>query len=92
MDNDATLSNPTLQSFAVKTPLIPARFVKIGTELNRRQATGELVSFRAVQLKVIYRGVPSKLDGFASTWYSYSRIWRPTHSLQPGEVRIEKVI
>lgn len=92
MDNTETVSNLTLRKPQLRKPLWPARFVALGSIRSRAQADGSSVPFVAIELKTIYTGVPSKLDGYSSDWYTTERIWVPGDSIEPGQLQIVKVV
>lgn len=66
---------------SLKKPVIPASFLPLGRESVRRQVDGTEVTFRVIELMREYPGVPSKLDGFESTWYTKEKIWMDAASL-----------
>lgn len=76
----------------LKLPVIRASLVKLGSEMIRRQSTGEPVLFRAVKLTTYWTGVPSKLDGYASDWHSSERHWVPVNELEDGQVELERLV
>ena len=76
----------------LKTPVIRASLVRLGSEMLRRQSSGEAVLFRAVKLTTHWTGVPSKLDGYASDWHSSERHWIPVEDLEAEQVELERVI
>lgn len=76
----------------LKPPVIRASLVKLGTEMVRRQNSGEAVVFRAVKLTTYWTGVPSKLDGYASDWHSTERHWVPVDELEENQTEIERLV
>lgn len=66
---------------SLKKPVTPASFLPLGKESVRRQADGTVVTFRVIELVREYPGVPSKLDGYESTWYTKEKIWMNVASL-----------
>lgn len=75
--------NRSTSSF--RKPLLPAFLAPLGREVNRRQADGSIVRFRSIQLKTIFEDVYSQLDGFASDWETYKRLWLPVDGLEDGQ-------
>lgn len=92
MDNTETISNPTLRSPGIRKPLWPARFSPLGAIRRRIQGDGTRRLFVAIELKTIYTGVPSKLDGYSSDWYTTERLWVPWDSIEPGQLQLVKVV
>lgn len=78
--------NRSISSF--QKPLLPAFLAPLGKELSRRQADGSTVLFRAVQLKTVFEDVYSQLDGFASDWETYKRLWLPVAGLEDGQLSV----
>lgn len=76
----------------LKLPVIRASLVRLGSEMIRRQSTGEPVLFRAVKLTTYWTNVPSKLDGYASDWHSSERHWIPVADLEEGQTELERVV
>jgi len=76
----------------LKTPVIRASLVRLGSEMVRRQSSGEAVLFRAVKLTTHWTGVPSKLDGYASDWHSSERHWVPVDELEDGQTELERIV
>lgn len=92
MDNTETISNPALRTLQLRKPLLPARFAALGSVRNRIQSDGSSVPFVAIELKTIFTDVPSKLDGYSSDWYTTERRWVPRDSIEPGQLKIVKVV
>lgn len=92
MDNTETAANPTLRNLRIRKPLWPARFFPLGAISRRTQEDGTWGLFVAIELKTIYTGVPSKLDGYSSDWYTTERLWVPRDSIEPGQLQIVKVV
>ena len=92
MDNTETISNPTLRSPGIRKPLWPARFTALGSVRSRAQADGSSVLFVAIELKTVFTGVPSKLDGYSSDWYTTERRWIALDSIEPGQLQLVKVV
>lgn len=86
MTNKDLFTNHTL-----KAPRVPAALCKLGSERSRKQPSGDSVTFRVIKLKTEYADVYSKLDGFASTWFTEEKIWVPIDSLIEGQLEILKV-
>ena len=93
MDTTRTpISSQQAQSYKLKPPLFPARLCMVGATRSRRQSTGEIVLFVAVEIRTIFTRVPSNLDGYASDWTMVERAWVPFDSLEPGELTLVKVV
>jgi len=80
-----TLPAPTIAGPSLKTPLIPAALVRLGTELPRLQPSGYSVTFRSVLVTTKYTGVPSMYESYGTTWFTRSRQWIPLESLAEGQ-------
>lgn len=76
----------------LRLPVIRASLVKLGSEMVRRQSSGEAVLFRAVKLTTYWTGVPSKLDGYSSDWHSSERHWIPVEDLEEGQTELERLV
>ena len=72
---------PDAKKVSIKKPFIPARFLSLGKEAVRRQADDTEVTFRVIELMREYPDVPSRLDGYESTWYTKEKIWMNVASL-----------
>lgn len=92
MDNTETVANPTLRTLQLRKPLWPARFTALGSIRSRAQADGSSVLFVAIELKTVFTGIPSKLDGYSSDWYATERRWVPLDSIEPGQLQLVKVV
>ncbi len=92
MDNIATRSNPALRTIGLKKPLWPAGLCLLGSTRSRVQSDGTEVLFVSVELRTIFTGVSSRLDGYSSDWYTSERCWVPWDSLEPGELHLVKVV
>lgn len=90
MDNSKTTSHSQYTFYGLRRPLIPARIVRLGAEMTRKQAVGSPVVFRAVKVETEWRGVYSRLDGYESTWHSIRREWVPVANLQPGQLELKR--
>lgn len=74
----------------LKSPLLPAIFAPLGAERSRRQRDGVEILFRSVRIRVEWRDVPSKLDGYSSNWYSHNRQWVPVDALIEGQNEMDQ--
>lgn len=92
MDNTETVANPTLRTLQLRKPRWPARFVVLGSIRSRAQVDGSSVLFVAVEFKTVFTDVPSKLDGYSSDWFATDRRWVPLDSVEPGQLKIVKVV
>lgn len=92
MNKNETRPHSTIQKSGLRAPLVPAWLVSLGSERGRRQISGETQIFRSVSVKTEFTDVYSKLDGYASNWYSEERRWIPVESLEPAQLEIRKVV
>jgi len=92
MNNSDTISNPALREATLSRPLLPARFAALGAERFRTQPSGDSVLFRAVAVRTEFLAVPSRLDGYSSTWFSNARSWVPVDALIDGQLELTRQV
>ena len=92
MNNSDTISNTALRGATLRSPLLPARFVALGTEQLRTQRSGGSVLFRAVTVRTEFLAVPSRLDGYSSTWFTAVRSWVPVDALIDGQLELTRQV
>lgn len=85
-----SISNPALRGESLWGPRTPARLVRLGSERFRTQRSGAIVLFRAVSVRTEFTYVPSRLDGYSSTWFSTARRWVPVEALSEGQLELTK--